>query len=184
MKFYKDSDGLWVLGDAIVPAGTCFIETLSNGDIAISFINGRNVIYNGPVTDLIKENEDAYVDMAELLTSCGDFFVKAVAGDGFIAVVPTSVSGTASLELKFGSATVHSNTLVSTDVINLTLEATTETRIGEYLYEFKTGATAPTITFPTECKESITIIALRKYLISFVRISSTEVFTFYKEEVI
>lgn len=184
MKFYKDSDGLWILGDAIVPAGTCFIETLANGDIAISFINGRNVIYNGPVTDLIKENDDAYVDMAELLTSCGDFFVKAVTDGGTIEVISTSVSGTQNIELVNNKLISHSNTLVDTDIITLSLGDSNVDKVNQFLYEFKTGLTAPVINLPAESKDVIFIDTEKKYLISFVRISENEVFIFYKEEAI
>lgn len=183
MKFYQNSNGLWVLGDVIIPAGTCIIETI-NDDVAISYINGRNVIYNGPVTELLKENEDGYADLAELFNACGDFFVKAVADGGSVDVINTSASGTTSIQLLFGKAINHTNILVSTDIITLSLEETTDTKIKEYIYIFETGVTAPVINLPEESKDIIFIQALKRYFISFVRVSSDNVFTFYKEEAI
>lgn len=92
--------------------------------------------------------------------------------------------GTTALALQFARMANISNTLVSTDILTLSLTATAETKTGEYLLTFVTGATPPTITWPVECKEAIVISANRKYIISFVRISDTRIFTFYDEEMI
>lgn len=120
-------------------------------------------------------------EQLDLMMANTALLVKALNINGY-PKIDISNSGTSAIELKFNTAIVHSNTLVNTDVLTLTLESTTSTDVGEYVYSFTTGTTAPTITWPIECKESIVISPNKKYLISFVRVSATKVFTFIDEE--
>jgi hypothetical protein len=122
-------------------------------------------------------------EQIDLMMANTALLVKALNINGY-PKIDISNSGTSSIELKFNTAIVHTNTLISTDILTLTLESTTSTDVGEYIYSFTTGATAPTITWPIECKESIVISPNKKYLISFVRVSATKVFTFIDEEVL
>ena len=181
MKFYKNSSGLWFIGNNLVIPGsaTCrFSDTkvkiMSNGD--------DDVYYDGEISGLQKEDGTPYVDSSDLFLNVSDFFVKAPFGGGY-PIVGSSVTGTQNIELKFNKAVVQSNDIVSTDVFTLNIESVSTNGIGEYIYSFTTGATAPTITWPVECKEAIVISPLKKYLVSFVRISATKVFTFIDEEI-
>lgn len=88
MKFYKQLNGLWVVGDMIIPAGTCMLVVRQNSEIVdISFINGPR-IFNEKVTELKDSSDVAYVDLADFLDRCGDFFVNAaqVAADSIIEI--------------------------------------------------------------------------------------------------
>ena len=181
INFYKEGN-LWIVDKTITPAGSYRMK--NNGDDHVSIIDFEGkIIFSGYTTDILDSSGNGYSDYESLIAAVSDFFVNAPV-DGGYHTISKSVSGTASIQLEFGKATINSNTLTSTDIITLTLATTTSTEIGEYIYSFTTGATAPTIVWPIECKESIVISPNKKYLISFVRVSATKVFTFIDEEVV
>lgn len=181
INFYKEGD-LWIINKTITPAGSYRMK--NNGDDHVSIIDFEGkIIFSGYTTEILDSSGNGYSDYDSLISAVSDFFVKAPV-DGGYHKISTNTSGTGSIQLEFGKATISSNALTSTDIITLSLMSTTSTDIGEYIYSFTTGVTAPTITWPIECKESIVISPNKKYLISFVRVSATKVFTFIDEEVL
>lgn len=77
MKFYKNTDGEWVLGIDIIPPGSCVKDFDADGRISI--VN----IYNGTVysesllpTEYQKANGDAYASLAEFTAETKAFFFR------------------------------------------------------------------------------------------------------------
>ena len=57
VKFYKDLDGNWHLGDKIIPAGTCWIDYDETDDIRIvSLYDSKDIKFEGAFTSLVKED--------------------------------------------------------------------------------------------------------------------------------
>ena len=183
-NLYRSGSG-WVFDNKITPAGTIRIDISQNPVVSFYYAsNGVNVFDRAfNVSDILDANGVPYADFNTFISAVSDFFVNAPFSGGY-PVVESAVSGTNNVALQFCKAILQTNPLVSTDILTLTLAQTTSTKIGEYIYSFTTGATAPTITWPIECKESIVISPNKKYLISFVRVSATKVFTFIDEEVL
>jgi len=92
MKFYKDSLGVWWIGNRSYsgPITAIWNESkthvrLVNNSSAIPF----DTLLDADVADIQKENGDSYADFDELMAACSDFFVKALSDGGMI---PVSVS--------------------------------------------------------------------------------------------
>ena len=189
IKIYINSKGVLILDDMIIPNGSLVFNILSETTFNIRWIDGKMLGFDNQskyyniidISDVINANDIPYTNVQDLINDISDFFVKAPFNGGY-PIVESIVSGTNNITLQFCKAIIQINPLVSTDILTLTLAQTTSTKIGEYIYSFTTGATAPTITWPIECKESIVISPNKKYLISFVRVSATKVFTFIDEE--
>ena len=76
MKFYKQENNLWVVGELIIPSGTCKISVYQEDSVVdISFINGVR-IFNEKITELTDVDDIAYADIADFLTRCGYFFTN------------------------------------------------------------------------------------------------------------
>ena len=77
MKFYQDADGVFHLGNSIVPKGQYAMEVFDNDTvISITSLDGKDLKY-GPVevTNVEKEDGSTYADLAELLSAVKDFFL-------------------------------------------------------------------------------------------------------------
>jgi len=76
MYFYQDSEGLFHIGDNILPAGKYILEKYISDTIVavVSADTQRLVMEPIEITGLTKENDTAYTDLADLLTGVGDFF--------------------------------------------------------------------------------------------------------------
>ena len=183
-NLYKSGNN-WIFDNKITPTGTIKIDISQDPVVSFYYVsNGSNVFDRAfNLSDILDANGDPYADFNTFIAAVSDFFVKAPV-DGGYHTISANTSGTGSIQLEFGKATISSNALTSTDIITLALMPTSSTDIGEYIYFFTTGAAAPTITWPIECKESIVVSPNKKYLISFVRVSATKVFTFIDEEVL
>lgn len=78
VKFYKDLDGNWHLGDKIIPAGTCWIDYDESNDIKIvSLYDSKDIKFEGAFTSLVKEDGTNYASIAAMLSTNSDFFVEA-----------------------------------------------------------------------------------------------------------
>lgn len=75
MKFYKNTDGNWILGNSTMPAGSCLKEVNeASGLVRIeSVISGRMFAELLP-TEFQKENGDNYASLAELEAAVNGFF--------------------------------------------------------------------------------------------------------------
>jgi hypothetical protein len=78
IKFYQDSNKLWHLNDVIYPAGSVMLVIFGEEKLNFQFSNGT-YIFGVPVaiTDVLKENDEAYSNISELLTTTKGFFVNA-----------------------------------------------------------------------------------------------------------
>ena len=78
IKFYKDANGNWHIGDKLIPAGTCWIDYDIINDIKIvSLYNQDDIKYQGPFSELADKDGIAFSDVATMLTTNSDFFVDA-----------------------------------------------------------------------------------------------------------
>lgn len=189
IKIYINNSGVLILDDMIIPTGSLVFNILSETTFNIRWTDGKMLGFDNQskyyniidISDVVNVDDIAYTNVQDLIDDISDFFVKAPFNGGY-PIIENGLSGTKNIDLQFCKVIVQTNTLVSTDIFTINLIQTTSKRIGEYIYSFTTGTTAPTIVWPIECKESIVISPNKKYLISFVRVSATKVFTFIDEE--
>ena len=76
MYFYQDVNGLFHVGNDILPAGRYMLKTHeSDTVINVANLDGKDLEY-GPiaVTDVQKEDGSTYADLAELLSAISGFF--------------------------------------------------------------------------------------------------------------
>jgi len=76
MYLYIDSDSLYHIGDSIYPSGRYILETF-NSDTVIQIKTSffAKAIF-GPIeiTQIQREDDSYYTDLASILTDVGDFF--------------------------------------------------------------------------------------------------------------
>ena len=74
--FYKDAEDLFHVGDDILPAGKFILKIYSANSIIEVEATDTFKSLMGPVevTSVLKENDTAYANLAELLTAIVDFF--------------------------------------------------------------------------------------------------------------
>ena len=93
MKFYKDTNDLWVLGELIIPQGSCVLYVRDDSEVVeIRFLNGDRV-FNEAISELRDETDTPYTDLADLLLRCGDFFVKATGGGLSLVATDGTIDG-------------------------------------------------------------------------------------------
>jgi len=74
--FYKDAEGFFHVGDDILPAGKFILKIYSANSIIEVEATSTPKSLMGPieVTSVLKEDDTAYANLAELLTAVIDFF--------------------------------------------------------------------------------------------------------------
>ncbi len=78
IKFYKDADGYWILGDKIIPASTCIMDFDDITNIVItSTFDKEDIKFAGSLEQLCDSENKPYTTIDALKKACGDFFVKA-----------------------------------------------------------------------------------------------------------
>lgn len=81
MKFYKKSNGTWILGERKIPAGTCVLKINSvDGKISIEQPFGGFIHNADDYSYFEKENGDAYASLTEFEEATDSFFLKAAGG--------------------------------------------------------------------------------------------------------
>jgi hypothetical protein len=75
MKFYKDATGFWFNGE-LTPQGFHTLQ-IDADNATISRFRDNYTIYNGLISDILKENGTGYTSKADFLSAVGDFFVDA-----------------------------------------------------------------------------------------------------------
>lgn len=81
MKIYKDSNNLIWFGNTVYPSGTLGLS-IDGTSISIWKDKNETSIYTGDVTNIQNESGVNYSTVADFLTECADFFVKASGGGG------------------------------------------------------------------------------------------------------
>lgn len=77
MYFYKDINGLFHVGTDILPAGKYILRKYNNDTIVSIESADTHALTMDPIeiTNLQKENDSYYTDLADFLTDVGDFFI-------------------------------------------------------------------------------------------------------------
>ncbi len=75
MNIYKNSNGQWVVGDKIIPAGQSIVE-IKDDKLTITLLSRHILLFLGSVSDLKREDGSTYEDVATFLSECADFFVN------------------------------------------------------------------------------------------------------------
>ena len=91
MKFYKKTNGEWVVG-AIdgMPAGTCFREIdAATGEISIVNAANGTIYHRGSYSTFQDENGADYASLAALKTASEGFFVGAIDDTDIVAALTT-----------------------------------------------------------------------------------------------
>ena len=101
MKFYKDTNGYFVVGNQIIPNGTCRLVFTDTNVKAVSVETDKDVIENTLITSLQKSDGSTYVSLTELLAAVGDFFVKAA----LVAADSQLLTGLTPAQLPISTAT-------------------------------------------------------------------------------
>ncbi len=76
MYFYQDASGLFHIGEDILPAGNYILKKFTS-DTVVSVVSSdtqKQVMNPIEISNLTKENDSNYTDLADLLTGVGDFF--------------------------------------------------------------------------------------------------------------
>lgn len=76
-KFYKDTvSGLFYLEDNVIPKGNYNMFFYDNDTVVslIDFTDNKVLLEATEITNLLKENDSAYTNKADLLTGVADFF--------------------------------------------------------------------------------------------------------------
>ena len=79
MKIYKDTIGLWHIGDRVSPAGHNQLVDDHDGNLRI-ILSDFEVSTN--LTELTDGDGNVFSSLTDLLTKCKDFFVDASSWSG------------------------------------------------------------------------------------------------------
>lgn len=76
MVFYKDTNGLWRVGNYILPAGSLFMMVDVANELITLMWQDRTTIYQKPipVTSIVDSTAAAYADLDAFLLATADFF--------------------------------------------------------------------------------------------------------------
>jgi len=77
MKFYKHSDGYFVIGNQIIPGGVSKMIFTDTTVKVVSLETDKDIVENIQITSLQKSDGSLYSNLEELLSAVGDFFVDA-----------------------------------------------------------------------------------------------------------
>ena len=146
VKFYKDINGNWRIGDKIIPAGTCWIDYDNLNDIKIvSLYNEDDIKYQGKFIDLVKEDGNQYTDITTMLAATSDFFIEADVA---------AITNHEALDGLLGGATSDHQHLTTSQVTRVT-NAVQNTG-NETINGIKTFISSPIIPTPDEDMEAAT----------------------------
>jgi len=104
--WYKDSEGLFHVKSDVYTANEYILKIYKNETVVALEETDTNKIVFGPIeiTYIIKENDDPYTDLADLLAGIGDMF-KAVAK--ILVTMDMSTPSTAGINLTFASGNLN-----------------------------------------------------------------------------
>lgn len=132
IKIYKDSNGYFVIGNQIVPSKTCALQK-RNSDEEIKIINistNDTKVDWIQVSDILKENDSQYTDLADFLSAMGTFFEAVGGGEP-----TTSVTANAGTNLNTSLLSLESTQIKlipsssGTHISNTSLSDSTATQI-------------------------------------------------------
>ena len=146
VKFYKDVNGNWHIGDKLIPSGTCWIDYDIINDIKIaSLYNQDDIKYQGPFSELADKDGIAYSNIDTMLAATSDFFVEADVA---------AITNHETLDGLLGGATSDHQHLTTTQVglVNNAVQKTGD----ETINGIKTFVTSPIVPTPDEDMEAAT----------------------------
>lgn len=82
IKFYKNSDDLWIVGVEVQNGKGDWSLEYYNENTFVKVFNDNIKIIDNPITEIIKDDSNSkYANYAEFSTAVSPFFVKASSGD-------------------------------------------------------------------------------------------------------